>query len=53
LRLGAAEIGNWVPEDFLDNRVRSLNGRIDEFLIFDRPLSRGEIRELYSAGIVQ
>ncbi|MGD9632492.1 MAG: LamG-like jellyroll fold domain-containing protein [Pirellulales bacterium] len=53
LRIGAAEIGNWMPEDFLDNRVRSLNGRIDEFLIFDKPLSRGEIREMYAAGTVQ
>jgi hypothetical protein len=53
LRLGAAELGNWVPEDLRDNRVRSLNGRVDEFLIFDRPLNRGEIRELYAAGVVQ
>lgn len=53
LRIGAAEIGNWVPEDLRDNRVRSLNGRLDEFLIFSRPLSRGEIREIYAAGVVR
>ena len=50
LRIGAAEVGNWVPEDMRDNRVRSLNGRMDEFLILDTPLTSTEIHEIYAAG---
>jgi hypothetical protein len=50
LRIGAAEIGNWVPQDLKDYRIRSLNGRIDEFILFDSPLTGDEIREIYESG---
>ncbi|MEQ8848265.1 LamG-like jellyroll fold domain-containing protein [Botrimarina sp.] len=50
IRFGAAEIGNWVGEGFVDHTVRSLNGRIDELLLFSRPLSGKEIGELYVQG---
>lgn len=50
LRIGKAEIGNWAPNDRPGHRMRSLNGRIDEFIIFSRPLSGEQIREIYEAG---
>lgn len=50
LRFGAAELGNWVPEDLKNDRIRNLNGRIDEFLLLDRSMTGDEIRELYLAG---
>jgi hypothetical protein len=50
LRIGAAEIGNWVPKDLLDYRIRSLNGRVDEFILFDAPLSADEIHSIYESG---
>jgi hypothetical protein len=53
LKINAAEIGNWVPEDMLDNRVRSLNGRMDEFILFDGALSNADISRIYEAGKLQ
>ena len=50
LRIGPAEIGNWVPQDLLDYRIRSLNGRVDEFILFARPLTKEQIQEIYAAG---
>ncbi|HYO24952.1 MAG TPA: LamG-like jellyroll fold domain-containing protein [Lacipirellulaceae bacterium] len=50
LRLGRAEIGNWAPNDAPQYRNRSLNGRIDEFILFSSPLSGEQIREIYEAG---
>ncbi|MEM1297197.1 MAG: LamG-like jellyroll fold domain-containing protein [Verrucomicrobiota bacterium] len=51
LRIGTAEIGNWRSEDRMDsNAIRSLNGRMDEFLILQRALSPSEIRQLYTNG---
>lgn len=51
LRIGAAEIGNWRSEGRNDsNSIRSLNGRMDEFLILKRALNPDEIRELYQSG---
>jgi hypothetical protein len=50
LRFGAAEIGNWAPEDFIDHRIRSLNGRLDEFILFDGALTDAEILEIYQGG---
>jgi hypothetical protein len=50
LRIGAAEIGNWVPEIFEDFRVRHLNGRIDELVLFSDALSESQVREIYEAG---
>lgn len=39
------QIGNW-----RSNRQRWLNGRIDEFALFDRAMSDDEIAELYQLG---
>ena len=50
LRVGAAEIGNWVPKDLTDYRIRSLNGRVDEFILLDSALSQEEITSIYEAG---
>jgi hypothetical protein len=50
LRFGAAELGNWVPEELKDHRIRSLNGRIDEFMLLDRAMSDAEVQELFEAG---
>lgn len=53
LRLGDAEIGNWQPADLTSNPtpIRSLNGRIDDFLILGRALAADEIAELHRAGL--
>jgi hypothetical protein len=50
LRIGPAEIGNWVPQDLREYRIRSLNGRIDEFILFNTPLTTEQIRSIYEAG---
>jgi ferric-dicitrate binding protein FerR (iron transport regulator) len=50
LRFGAAEIGNWQPENFIDHRIRSLNGRMDEFVLFGKALRGDQIREMYKVG---
>jgi hypothetical protein len=51
LSIGNAEIGNWgVPWSGDRNPVRNLNGRMDEFLLFDRALTAEEIQKLYQAG---
>ena len=50
LRFGATEIGNWVPEIYKDHRIRSLNGRMDELVLFKKSLSDEEIRRMYENG---
>lgn len=53
LRIGGAEIGNWQPkvgENRSSNPIRSLNGRIDEFMVLKRALSATEVAALYEAG---
>ncbi len=50
LQIGRAELGNWAPQDFGTYRVRSLNGRVDEFAIFNEPLTPQEIAAIYNAG---
>jgi anti-sigma factor RsiW len=50
LRIGPAEIGNWVPQDLREHRIRSLNGRVDEFILFNTPLTTEEIHAIYEAG---
>ncbi|MEM9017102.1 MAG: LamG-like jellyroll fold domain-containing protein, partial [Verrucomicrobiota bacterium] len=49
-RVGEAEIGNWTPAEAGTNPIRSLNGRIDEFLLMGRALSEEEVDEIYKAG---
>lgn len=55
LRIGSAQIGNWNPQQLMDpNRpetwIRSLNGRVDEFLVIGRALTGPEIRDAYRNG---
>jgi hypothetical protein len=51
LRLGNVELGNWgVPLHGNIYEVRGLNGRMDEFAVFSKPLGEQEVRELYEVG---
>jgi hypothetical protein len=51
LRLGNVELGNWgVPLHGTIYEVRGLNGRMDEFAIFGKPLREDEVRALYQVG---
>lgn len=51
LKFGDTEIGNWgTPVTYSPQKIRNLNGRIDEFTLFREPLSAEEIQRLYSAG---
>lgn len=50
LRFGPSELGNWVPEQFKDHRIRSLNGRMDEFILLDGCVSDEEIAHLFEIG---
>jgi hypothetical protein len=48
---GFCEIGNWgLSTEQKNFPIRNLNGRIDEFLIFQTALSPAELKELYAAG---
>jgi len=52
-RIGAAELGNWNADGFPDNDpslIRNFSGAMDEFCLFSRALTAGEIRALYSEG---
>jgi hypothetical protein len=52
LQIGPAEIGNWKPARSQSNEhFRSLNGRIDELVLFSRALSSPEIHALYENGL--
>ena len=49
---GACEIGNWgLPLEGVPFPIRNLNGRVDEFLIYQEPLSGDEIAALYELGV--
>jgi len=49
---GACEIGNWgLPLEGVPFPVRNLNGRVDEFLIYQEPLSSDEIATLHELGV--
>lgn len=50
LRFGGVELGNWTPKDLANDRIRNLNGRIDEFLLLDRSMTDEEIKNLYLVG---
>jgi hypothetical protein len=52
-RIGDAELGNWNSGDIPDkppSLIRYFSGAMDEFMIFDRALRDGEIRQLYEDG---
>jgi hypothetical protein len=51
--IGSANLGNYgepAPDEATDRVIRNLNGRIDEFLIFDHALDAREVREIYELG---
>lgn len=51
--IGAAQLGNWNTREFPKNDpflIRNFSGAIDDFCLFQRPLNRGEIHELFSSG---
>ena len=55
LRIGSAHIGNWDPLQLMDPKrpetwVRSLNGRVDEFLVIGRALTDRKIRDAFRNG---
>ncbi|SKA78224.1 FecR family protein [Prosthecobacter debontii] len=51
ITFGASEIGNWgLPTENHQFPIRNLNGRMDEFLIYQAALAPAEIRSLYEAG---
>ena len=48
---GACEVGNWGAHlKGVPFPVRNLNGRVDEFLIYQAPLSGDDIANLYELG---
>lgn len=49
LLIGQAEIGNWRPQQ-KSHPIRSLNGRVDEFVVLKRAVTADEILQLYLAG---
>jgi hypothetical protein len=50
ITLGKADIGNWSTKHRDDNKIRSLNGRLDELILFSSPLSDADISTLYNQG---
>jgi hypothetical protein len=52
LQIGSASIGNWTQTrtPFILPPIRSLNGRIDEFVILRRVLSHDEVKRMYELG---
>jgi hypothetical protein len=53
LTLGTLELGNWSPTTKragTNYRLREFHGRMDEFVLLDRPLSSEEIQRLYEFG---
>ncbi|MEM9017823.1 MAG: LamG-like jellyroll fold domain-containing protein, partial [Verrucomicrobiota bacterium] len=50
MRIGEADLGNWSEPIQPDWALRTLNGRIDEFGIFEDALTAEEIQGLYEQG---
>ncbi|MCC7375463.1 MAG: FecR domain-containing protein [Verrucomicrobiales bacterium] len=52
-RVGTAELGNWNAHGFPGHDpflIRNFSGAMDEFCLFDRALTAGEVRSLYADG---
>ncbi len=52
-RIGPAELGNWNAQSGSDPTpflIRNLSGSFDEFALFGRALSDGQVRELHAQG---
>ncbi|MCR9200253.1 MAG: hypothetical protein NXI04_16585 [Planctomycetaceae bacterium] len=52
LAIGSATIGNWsqAGPKHESTKIRNLNGRIDELIVFGEALSEEEIRHIYTVG---
>ncbi|MBI1368837.1 MAG: iron dicitrate transport regulator FecR [Planctomycetes bacterium] len=50
LTMGPTAIGNWSQYNGPADKARTLNGSIDEFIIFSRPLAADEVSRMYEAG---
>lgn len=52
LTIGSATIGNWsqAGPKHESTKIRNLNGRIDELIVFGEALSAEEIRHIYTVG---
>ena len=50
MRIGKADLGNWTNPILPNSPIRTLNGRIDEFAIFNAALSPDEIWAAYDQG---
>ncbi|MCF6311282.1 MAG: FecR domain-containing protein [Verrucomicrobiales bacterium] len=51
LKFGAMEMGNYHPPGVAGTKnVRNFNGRIDEFMLFNRALSDEELNEIFQVG---
>ncbi len=51
LTIGSAAIGNWGrPTDRHKVKIRNLNGRLDELIVFGEALTDAEVRLLHAAG---
>ncbi len=50
IRFGVTQLGNWTPESLVNDRLRNLNGRIDEFLLIQRALSEQELQSALRRG---
>jgi hypothetical protein len=50
VKIGSANIGNWTAPPTYHEPTRSLNGRIDEFVILKRAMTEQEIARVYEIG---
>ncbi len=51
IKFGAMELGNYRPAGKSGTQdVRNFNGRMDEFMLFNRALSDGELVEIFQVG---
>ena len=51
LKFGAMEMGNYNPPGAVGlKNIRNFNGRIDEFMLFDRALGDDELKEIFEVG---
>lgn len=53
-RIGAAELGNWNPEQFQGNDAwsyRNFSGAMDQFLLFKYPMKTHHIQKLFEDGM--
>jgi hypothetical protein len=51
LRIGDAEIGNWIPGSWRARvPIRFLTGCMDELIVYSRPLTGDQIEQLYAHG---